>query len=213
MICLSLGQVELSKNSSQCESLNGSKIQIKGDNPPGTLRKNEACIFTEALGLHPILTVEDGDPRSPFTSPRQPPVCSASWDRSLLEANPLVRSSGTLQAGSATAFSANSAFNVMGLSVLDLNGFYVSIGSLAGVAGATVSLGAHTLTAGGSNTSTTYAGLITGTGGLTKVGSGTLTLSGTSTYTGPTNINAGVLVEGALKTLRLHRLRVAEQMY
>ena len=82
-------------------------------------------------------------------------------------------SSGTLQAGSATAFSANSAFNVMGLSVLDLNGFDVSIDSLAGVAGATVSLGAHTLTAGGNNTSTTYAGLITGTGGLTKVGSGT----------------------------------------
>ena len=110
-------------------------------------------------------------------------------------------SSGTLQAGSATAFSANSAFNVMGLSVLDLNGFDVSIGSLAGVAGATVSLGAHTLTAGGNNASTTYAGLITGTGGLTKVGSGTLTLSGTSTYTGPTNINAGVLVGGALNSL------------
>jgi autotransporter-associated beta strand protein len=110
-------------------------------------------------------------------------------------------SSGTLQAGSATAFSANSAFNVMGLSVLDLNGFDVSIGSLAGVAGATVSLGAHTLTAGGNNVSTTYAGLITGTGGLTKVGSGTLTLSGTSTYTGPTNINAGVLVGGALNSL------------
>jgi fibronectin-binding autotransporter adhesin len=110
-------------------------------------------------------------------------------------------SSGTLQAGSATAFSANSAFNVMGLSVLDLNGFDVSIGSLAGVAGATVSLGVHTLTAGGNNASTTYAGLITGTGGLTKVGSGTLTLSGTSTYTGPTNINAGVLVGGALNSL------------
>jgi fibronectin-binding autotransporter adhesin len=110
-------------------------------------------------------------------------------------------SSGTLQAGSATAISANSAFNVMGLSVLDLNGFDVSIGSLAGVAGATVSLGAHTLTAGGNNASTTYAGLITGTGGLTKVGSGTLTLSGTSTYTGPTNINAGVLVGAALNSL------------
>jgi fibronectin-binding autotransporter adhesin len=46
--------------------------------------------------------------------------------------------------------------------------FDVSIGSLAGAAGATVSLGAHPLAVGGNNTSTTYAGLITGTGGLTK---------------------------------------------
>jgi autotransporter-associated beta strand protein len=110
-------------------------------------------------------------------------------------------SSGTLRAGSATAFSANSAFSLTGLSVLDLNGFDVSIGSLTGVAGATVSLGAHTLTAGGDNSSTTYAGLITGTGGLTKVGTGTLTLSGTSAYSGSTNINAGVLVGGALNSL------------
>jgi fibronectin-binding autotransporter adhesin len=110
-------------------------------------------------------------------------------------------SSGTLRAGSATAFSANSAFGLTGLSVLDLNGFDVSIGSLTGVARATVSLGAHTLTAGGDNSSTTYAGLITGTGGLTKVGSGTLALSGTSAYTGLTNINAGVLVGGALNSL------------
>src|SRR6476619_3550628 len=117
MICLSLGQVELSKNSSQCESLNGSKIQIKGTTPQDPEEERSVYFHRGPWLTSNVLTVEDGDPRSPFTSPRQPPVCSASWDRSLLEANPLVRSSGTLQAGSATAFSANSAFNVMGLSV------------------------------------------------------------------------------------------------
>ncbi|MBI3145178.1 MAG: DUF4347 domain-containing protein, partial [Pseudogulbenkiania sp.] len=57
----------------------------------------------------------------------------------------------------------------------------------------TVSLGANTLTVGGDSTSTTYAGLITGTGGVTKIGSGTLTLSGTNTYTGATTVSAGGL--------------------
>ncbi|BDU21916.1 hypothetical protein DYGSA30_33730 [Dyella sp. GSA-30] len=67
-----------------------------------------------------------------------------------------------------------------------------TLGSLTGVAGSQVALGAHNLTVGGA-ASTTFAGAITGTGGVVKQGAGTLTLSGVNTYSGGTNINAGIL--------------------
>ena len=41
----------------------------------------------------------------------------------------------------------------------------------------------------------TYAGVISGTGSLTKSGGGTLTLTGASTYAGGTTITAGTLQE------------------
>ena len=44
---------------------------------------------------------------------------------------------------------------------------------------------------------TTYSGVISGTGTLTKQGTGTLTLSGNSSYTGGTTISDGVLQVGA----------------
>ena len=49
------------------------------------------------------------------------------------------------------------------------------------------------LSIGNNNTSTTYSGIISGGGSLTKIGSGTLTLSGANTYTGNTTISAGTL--------------------
>jgi len=52
------------------------------------------------------------------------------------------------------------------------------------------------LTAGGNNASTTYSGIISGTGSLTKTGTGTLILSGTNTYSGATTITAGTLQVG-----------------
>ena len=99
---------------------------------------------------------------------------------------------GTLQAGSTSAFGSNSAVtlaNVAG-ATLNLNGFNNSIGSLAGGGGAggNVTLGAATLTTGGNNTSTSYAGVISGTGALTKTGTGTQTLTGANTYTGATTV-------------------------
>ncbi|HEY9249419.1 MAG TPA: autotransporter-associated beta strand repeat-containing protein, partial [Rariglobus sp.] len=49
------------------------------------------------------------------------------------------------------------------------------------------------LTVGGLNTSTTYAGIISGTGGFIKTGTGTQTFTSVQTYTGSTTISAGTL--------------------
>ncbi len=88
---------------------------------------------------------------------------------------------------------ANSIVNVNNAAgVFDISGTTAgaSIVSLNGVANSHVTLGAQTLTI--SNGSTTYAGIIQGTGGVTLT-AGTQTLSGTNTYTGVTTINGGTL--------------------
>ena len=72
----------------------------------------------------------------------------------------------------------------------DIIGGAETIGSLAGT-GETALTG--NLTTGGANTSTSYSGVISGKGSLTKEGSGTFTLSGINTNTGYTIVNEGTL--------------------
>ena len=103
-------------------------------------------------------------------------------------------------AGTSGAFGNNSAVtlsNATGAG-LDITGFNTQIGSLAGGGslGGNVALGSASLTVGGNNTSTTFAGTITGTGSLTKLGTGKLTFersSATPMYSGITNVSAGTL--------------------
>ena len=74
---------------------------------------------------------------------------------------------------------------------LNLAGFALTAGSVAG--DGAVQLGAGSLTTGGSNASTVFAGIISGTGRLVKTGTGQLTLSGANSYSGGTTVAAGTL--------------------
>jgi autotransporter-associated beta strand protein len=101
--------------------------------------------------------------------------------------------------GAASFISSSSAVIVAAGATFNTNGYTISIGSLAG--SGSVLLGSATLTVGGDGTSTTFSGVISGTGSVIKVGGGTFTLSGAETYTGGTTVNGGSLVQsGSLAT-------------
>nr|WP_222533414.1 Ig-like domain-containing protein [Azospirillum sp. 412522] len=106
-------------------------------------------------------------------------------------------SAGTLTAAGGWAIGDDSTVTMSGSSVFVLSASE-TIAGLSGISTNAVTLGAYTLTVGGSG-STTFSGAINGTGGLTKTGAGTLTLAGTSTYSGATTVNGGGLtISGAL---------------
>lgn len=110
---------------------------------------------------------------------------------------------GTLRAGTATlpgisgAFGVNSAVTLANAAgaVLNLAGYNTHLGSLAGggAAGGSVALGGAILTVGANGASATYAGVISGAGGVTKIGTGTQTLSGANAYVGDTRVQGGTL--------------------
>jgi autotransporter-associated beta strand protein len=81
-----------------------------------------------------------------------------------------------------------------------LNNFSETIGGLSGDSGSQITLGSGTLTVSQTNTST-FAGVISGTGGLTKTNTGNLILSGTNTFTGPLTIGQGTLTIGTANAL------------
>ena len=111
-------------------------------------------------------------------------------------------SGGTLQAGANNVFATGSAHTVAAGATLDLAGFNQTIGSLTGAGN--VTLGTAQLTVGGSDTSTTFWGVISGNASdddaLVKIGDGVLTLSGANTYSGRTSVRAGTLRAGATNT-------------
>ena len=89
-------------------------------------------------------------------------------------------------------------FNLGGAGSLDITGNDQTIGGLAGGQQAKVQLGEQLLTI-DQTENTTFAGVISGMGGITKDGAGTLILSGINTYTGPTEVNGGKLaVNGSI---------------
>jgi fibronectin-binding autotransporter adhesin len=74
-----------------------------------------------------------------------------------------------------------------------------NLGGLSGNANLTLqdtAAGAVTVNVGNNNSSTTYSGVMSGTGGVTKVGTGTFTLTNANTYSGTTRVSAGTLQLG-----------------
>ncbi|MBB5038870.1 autotransporter-associated beta strand repeat-containing protein [Prosthecobacter dejongeii] len=127
-----------------------------------------------------------------------PTVANTYFGSTLIDA-------GTLRAGKAGAFSANSRFQFANVAtaILDLAGFNNTIRGLAGggTTGGSVSLGSGTLTLQNlENDALSYAGVISGTGGVIKEGAGTQTFTTNQTFTGPLSVNEGLLSTSGLAT-------------
>jgi autotransporter-associated beta strand protein len=105
---------------------------------------------------------------------------------------PTTVETGTLLLGAANVLSSASDVTLNTGAVLNLNGNNQTIGSLSGAGN--VTLGAGSLTTGGSGNSGEFSGVMSGTGGLTKNGNGTMLLTGNNTYQGATAVNGGSLV-------------------
>ena len=98
-------------------------------------------------------------------------------------------SGGTLeiQGGAAIADTGSVVVNTPGTFLVSNT---ETIGDLAGTGSVVLTQG---LTTGGNNNSTTFSGVISGPGSLTKDGTGTFTLTGANTYSGGTTVNTGTL--------------------
>lgn len=114
---------------------------------------------------------------------------------------------GTLAAGAVNALSPNSQVVLANTAGADLD---ITAGNniIAGLAGGgstggNVILGNSTLTFGGDNVSTSYAGSISGgaPSGINKVGTGTIFLSGNDTFTGTATVTAGTMQIDAFQAI------------
>jgi autotransporter-associated beta strand protein len=108
--------------------------------------------------------------------------------------------SGTLIIGDALAMqNATLDMNTSDAGSVDLNNLNAVIGALTGTRN--LALGSGVVSIGGNNSSTTYSGVLSGSGSLVKNGNGTLTLSAANNFSGSTTVNAGTLALGANNAL------------
>jgi len=108
-------------------------------------------------------------------------------------------SAGTLALGTSNAIADTSDVSVASGAVLALAGFSDTVGKLTGPG--SVNLGAGTLTTTWASGSGTFAGVLSGNGGLTVAGAADFnsffTLNGSNTYTGATTLTGATLTLGA----------------
>lgn len=101
---------------------------------------------------------------------------------------------GTLVAGAPDIIARSSQLKVASGATFDLGGFAQHVNNLTGAG--SVALGGAALNV-SSAADSTFSGVISGEGSLTKTGAGTLTLAGDNTFAGVTTIAAGRLQLGA----------------
>lgn len=116
--------------------------------------------------------------------------------------------SGTTRTGNASALGTGQvAFHETNTVILDLNNSALGVQSLSGgSSAATVSTAGTSgiLTIHGGNVSAaSFAGSITGAGGVIKNGTGVQILTGDNTYTGITEVNEGILQLGSISAVSL----------
>ncbi|RZT36663.1 autotransporter outer membrane beta-barrel domain-containing protein [Cupriavidus agavae] len=136
----------------------------------------------------------------------QPANAATGWDgRTLTKAGPgtlrlskpngytgaTLVNAGTLQTGAANVIASSPQLVIAEGAAFDLDGFDQQVNQLTGAG--TVALGGGTLTA-SHTVDGSYAGVITGSGGLAKTGPAILTLTADSPYTGPTSVATGALL-------------------
>ena len=98
---------------------------------------------------------------------------------------------GTFAIGTGNTLSADATVDLAPGTTLDLTAEDEDFGALTG--SGDVLLGSSTIGVGYNDADANFAGVIAGSGGLTKAGEGTLTLTAANTYTGPTAITGGTL--------------------
>jgi hypothetical protein len=103
----------------------------------------------------------------------------------------IVIEDGALTGGVANALSSDDRVTVDAGASLQLIGLAQAVGVLAG--SGSVDLGGALLTVGAGTDSSSFAGTISGPGGLAVVGTGTFSIAGQDTYTGGTTIRQGTL--------------------
>jgi fibronectin-binding autotransporter adhesin len=100
---------------------------------------------------------------------------------------------GTLQLGAASALSPNTKLNVAPGASFDAGAFAPVFSDLSG--SGSLSVGTAGLTVQPSGTST-FTGVLSGSGGFTMSGTGNLTLGAANTFRGATTINSGTVILG-----------------
>ena len=109
---------------------------------------------------------------------------------------------GTLNLGNVNSLAGSTldmATADVGTVGLTLSGQTYNIGGLEGTRN--LSIGNNTISVGANNGSTIFSGVLSGTGGFSKVGSGTLGLDGANTYSGTTRASTGTLNLGNVNAL------------
>jgi len=116
--------------------------------------------------------------------------------------------SGTLALTNPAAIVDSSGVSLSGGATLDVSGALggAFVEALSGVAGTTVNLGSQTIWVQGTS-STTFAGNITGSGGLSLLDGG-LTLNGTLAYTGSTVVQGALTLDSPLTSAAGSTIRV-----